>query len=258
MRIPCAYANWKMNKTLKEALEYVYKFVPALFRSVKEDTLGVAIFAPSPYIWPIRQELGDNSPVFLGGQDLYTEKDGAYTGAVSGQMLRSVGATHVLVGHSERRHVMGEDNATVAKKLKRAIADRLVPVLCVGELLRDRESGHTKDVVTEQLVTAWEGHEVTGGALLAYEPVWAIGTGKNAEPGDAQSMCKWIRSWVAERFTPETAASVRILYGGSVSPENIVHYAKLADVDGALVGGAGLDPDKFLVIAKAIAARGGG
>jgi triosephosphate isomerase (TIM) len=255
MRIPCAYANWKMYKTVGEALEFVYKFVPALFRTVKEGSLGVAIFPPAPYIWPIRQELGDESPVFIGGQDLYTEKEGAFTGAVSGQILRSAGASHVLVGHSERRHVMGEDNAFVAKKLKRALADRLIPVLCVGELLRDRESGHAKDIVAEQLSTAWEGHEVTGGALIAYEPVWAIGTGKSAEPGDAETMCKFIRSWVAERFTPETAASVRILYGGSVSPENISSYAKLPNLDGALVGGASLDPDKFLAIAKAIASK---
>ena len=247
-----------MNKTLGEALEFVYKFVPGLFRTVKEGTLGVTIFPPAPYIWPIRQELGDNSPVFIGAQDLYTEKEGAYTGAVSGQMLRSVGATHVLVGHSERRHVMGEDNTTVAKKLKRAMSDRLIAVLCVGEQLRDRESGHAKDIVAEQLSTAWEGHEVTGGALIAYEPVWAIGTGKNAEPGDAEAMCKFIRSWMAERFTNETAGSVRILYGGSVSAENIPYYAKLPNVDGALVGGASLDPDKFLTISKAIAAKGGG
>jgi triosephosphate isomerase (TIM) len=255
MRVPCAYANWKMNKTMGEALDFIYKFVPSFFRTAKEGSLGVAIFPPATYIWALRKELGDDSPVFIGGQDLYTEKEGAFTGAISGQILRSAGASHVLVGHSERRHVMGDDNPTVAKKLKRALSDRLIPVLCVGEQLRDRESGHAKDIVAEQLSTAWEGHEVTGGALIAYEPVWAIGTGKNAEPGDAQTMCKWIRSWVAERFTPETAASVRILYGGSVSPENIVHYAKLADVDGALVGGASLDPDKFLAIAKAIAAK---
>jgi triosephosphate isomerase (TIM) len=255
MRIPCAYANWKMYKTVGEALEFVYKFVPSLFRTVKEGSLGVAIFPPAPYIWPMRQELGEQSPVFIGGQDLYTEKEGAFTGAISGQILRSAGASHVLVGHSERRHVMGEDNAFVAKKLKRALADRLIPVLCVGEQLRDRESGHAKDLVAEQLSTAWEGHEVTGGALIAYEPVWAIGTGKSAEPGDAETMCKFIRGWMAERFTPETAASVRILYGGSVSPDNIASYAKLPDLDGALVGGASLDPEKFLAISKAIASK---
>ena len=258
MRIPCAYANWKMNKTLVEALDFIYKFVPSLFRSVKEGSVGVAIFPPAPYIQPIRKELGDNSPIFIGGQDLYQEKDGAFTGGISGTILRSAGASHVIVGHSERRHVMGDDNAVVAKKLKRAISDRLIPVLCVGEQLRDRESGHAEDVVAEQLSTAWEGHEVTGGALIAYEPVWAIGTGKNAEPGDAQKMCGFIRTWVAGRFTKETAASVRILYGGSVSPENIAHYIKLPDIDGALVGGASLDADKFLQIAKAIAAKGGG
>jgi triosephosphate isomerase (TIM) len=259
MRIPCAYANWKMNKSLGEALEYIYKYVPALLRTVKDGSVGVAIFPPSPYLWPIRQEFEDTSiPIFLGGQNLAAEKDGAFTGEVSGSMLRSVGATHVIVGHSERRHVFGEDNALVAKKLKRAISDRLIPVLCVGELLRDRESGKAKDVIAEQLSTAWEGHEVTGGALIAYEPVWAIGTGKNAEPGDAETMCKFIRGWIAERFTTETAASVRILYGGSVSPENITSYAKLPDVDGALVGGASLDPDKFLEISKGIAAKSGG
>lgn len=257
MRIPCAYANWKMNKSLKEALEFTYKFVPALFRNIKEGSLGVAIFPPFPYIWPMRKELGDDSPIFIGAQDLHQEKEGAFTGAVSGSILRSVGATHVLVGHSERRILMKEDNSIVAAKLKRAISDRLIPVLCVGEQLIDRESGRAQEVVESQLASAWEAHEVTGGALIAYEPVWAIGTGKNAEPGDAQAMCKWIRSWIAKRFTPETAAAIRIIYGGSVSPENISHYAKLPDVDGALVGGASLDPDKFLAISMAIASRGG-
>jgi triosephosphate isomerase len=258
MRIPCAYANWKMYKSLPEALEFVYKFVPALFRSVKEGTVGATIFAPAPYIHPIRKELGDISPVFIGGQDLYTEKEGAFTGAISGQMLRSAGATHVLVGHSERRRLMGDDNVTVARKLKRALADRLVPVLCVGEKLDERDSGRAKDIVNEQLKSAWEGHEVTGGTLIAYEPVWAIGTGKNATPDDAEDMCKHIRGWMAQTFTPETAASIRILYGGSVTAENVSAYMKLPDVDGALVGGASLDPDKFLEIAKAIATRGGG
>ena len=257
MRIPCAYANWKMHKSLSEALEFIYGFVPSMFRSVKEGTISIAVFPPAPYIWPLRKELGEDSPIFIGAQDLYTEADGAYTGAISGKILRSAGASHVIVGHSERRHVMGEDDATVARKLSRALADRLVPVLCVGEQLRDREAGRTREVVSEQLATAWEGHDVTGGAIIAYEPVWAIGTGKNAEPKDAQEMCSWIRNWISDRFTPETAAAVRILYGGSVSPENIVHYAKLPDVDGALVGGASLDPSKFLAIAKAIASRGG-
>jgi len=258
MRIPCAYANWKMHKALVEALDFVYEFVPALFRTVKEGSVGVAIFPPAPYIWPIRQELGDDSPIFIGGQDLYTEKDGAFTGEISGSILRSAGATHVIVGHSERRHVLGETNETVAKKLRRALKDRLIPVLCVGEQLRDREAGRAKEIVEEQLESAWTGHEVTGGALIAYEPVWAIGTGKNAEPRDAQEMCSFIRNWVSGHFTPETAAAIRILYGGSVSPDNISHYVKLPDVDGALVGGASLDAKQFLEIARAIAASGSG
>lgn len=258
MRIPCAYANWKMHKSLSEALEFVYEFVPSMFRSVKEGTVSVAVFPPAPYIHPMRKELGDDSPIFIGAQDLYTEPEGAYTGAISGRILRSAGASHVIVGHSERRHTMGEDNTTVARKLSRALGDRLIPVLCVGEQLRDREAGRTKEVVGEQLAAAWEGHEVTGGAIIAYEPVWAIGTGKNAEPKDAQEMCSWIRRWMADRFTPETAAAVRILYGGSVSQENIAHYAKLPDVDGALVGGASLDAPKFLAVAKAIGTRGAG
>ncbi len=258
MRIPCAYANWKMHKTLKEALEFIYEFVPALFREVKEGSIGVTVFPPAPYIWPIRKDLGDDSPVFIGGQDLYVEKEGAFTGEISGHILRSAGATHVLVGHSERRHIIGEDNSVIAMKLRRALSDRLIPVLCVGERLDERESGKTRDVVAHQLGTAWAGHEVTGGALIAYEPVWAIGTGKNAEPDDAQKMCSFIRSWMGGFFTNETAAAVRILYGGSISPENIGEYAKLPDVDGALVGGASLNPGGFLEIAKAIALSGAG
>ncbi|MFH1675490.1 MAG: triose-phosphate isomerase [bacterium] len=258
MRIPCAYANWKMHKTLSEALEFIYKFVPAFFGKMDEKSVSVAIFPPSPYIWSMREELGDESPIFIGGQDIYTEPEGAFTGAVSGKILKSAGASHVLIGHSERRHVMGEDNATVAKKLAQALKVRLIPVLCVGETLRERETGKTKEIVQDQLSTAWEGHEVTGGALIAYEPVWAIGTGKNAEPGDAQEMCSWIRNRIASRFTKETAAAVRILYGGSVSSKNIAQYVKLPDVDGALVGGASLDADEFLQISRAIAESGKG
>jgi triosephosphate isomerase len=242
-----------MHKTLKEALEFVYKFVPALFSKVSEKSLGVAIFPPAPYIWPIRRELGDESPIFIGGQDLHTEKDGAFTGAISGAILRSAGASHVIVGHSERRRKFNEDNMMVSRKLSRALKDRLIPVLCIGETIEEREAGRTKDILIEQLKTAWEGHEVTGGALIAYEPVWAIGTGKNADPSDVQDMCTFIRSWLSDFFTAETAATVRILYGGSVEPANIADYAKLPDVDGALVGGASLDPDKFLAISLAIA-----
>jgi len=257
MRIPCAYANWKMNKTLKEALDFVYEFVPAFFRDIDENSVGVAIFPPAPYIYPIRQELGDESPLFIGAQDINPEKDGAFTGEISGAILRSAGASHVIIGHSERRHKLGETNDLVAKKLSRTLKERMVPVLCVGEQLRDREENKAKAVVEEQLISAWTGHEVTGGALIAYEPVWAIGTGKNAEPRDAQEMCSFIRGWCARHFTPETAKAVRILYGGSVTPENISHYVKLEDVDGALVGGASLDPKQFLTIARAIAASGG-
>lgn len=258
MRIPCAYANWKMHKTLKEALEFVYEFVPALFRTVKEGSVGVTIFPPAPYIWAIRQELTDQSPIFIGAQDIHTEKDGAFTGGISGNILRSVGATHVIVGHSERRHIAGDTNEIVGKKLKRVLSDRLIPVLCVGEQLREREEGKALAVVEEQLSTAWTGQEVTGGGLIAYEPVWAIGTGKNAEPKDAQEMCSFIRNWVSKHFTPETASAIRILYGGSVKPDNIEHYVKLPDVDGALVGGASLDPKEFLEIARTIARTGGG
>ncbi len=258
MRTPCAYANWKMHKTLPEALEFVYEFVPSLFSKVTENDVGVAIFPPAPYIWPIRNELGDESPIFIGAQDIYPEKEGAFTGELSGNILRSAGATHVLIGHSERRHVLGDNNEIVKKKLARALRDRLIPVLCVGEQLRDHEANRTVEVVKEQLESAWTGHEVTGGALIAYEPVWAIGTGKNAEPRDAQKMCSWIREWAANHFTPETAATIRILYGGSVNPDNISQYVQLPDVDGVLVGGASLDPKSFLEIARATASSGGG
>lgn len=258
MRIPCAYANWKMNKTLFEALDFVYKFVPGLFSEIKEGSIGVTIFPPAPFIWPMRQELGESSPIFIGAQNIHAEKEGAFTGELSGSIIRSAGATHVLIGHSERRNIFGEDNAMIAKKLGRALRDRIIPILCVGENLRERESGKAKEIVEEQLAMAWEGQEVTGGALIAYEPVWAIGTGKNAEPKDAQAMAEFVRDWVARYFTPETAGTMRILYGGSVSPENISNYAKLPDIDGALVGGASLDTKAFLEIAKAIAKAGPG
>jgi triosephosphate isomerase len=244
-----------MNKTLSEAMDYIYEFVPALFRDVDESSISVTIFAPSPFIHAMRSELGDESPMYIGAQDLHFEKDGAWTGETSGTQVRSAGATHVLVGHSERRTKCNEDNSTVGKKLTRALKDRLIPVLCVGEKLMDREAGKTRDVVAEQLGYAWEGLEVTGGAIIAYEPVWAIGTGKQAEPKDAQEMCGFIRNWIKERFTPETASAIRILYGGSITSSISKSYTNLPDVDGVLVGGASLDLNEFLAITRAFAAK---
>jgi triosephosphate isomerase len=256
-RRPLIAGNWKMHMTHLDAIGLVQKVV----FSLKEPELEAAEVVVLPPFTALRsvQTLvtGDKLEVGYGGQDLSAEDSGAYTGEVSGAMLAALACQYVVVGHSERRAMHAEDDAVVAAKTRAALRHGLTPILCVGEGLEVRRSGGHVAHTTGQLDAALEGltAEQVGGVVLAYEPVWAIGTGEVATPEDAQEVCGAIRSRLAERFGAETAQTVRILYGGSVKAANTAGILAGPDIDGALVGGASLDADEFASICR-IAAGG--
>ena len=213
----------------------------------------VIVFPPACYLLPVGATLTDRgSCVRLGAQNLWHEDNGAYTGELSARMLKDCGATHVLIGHSERRHVVGENDELIAKKLRAALSADLSPVLCVGETLEQREAGQTDAVNERQLRSALVG--IDGGiarVIIAYEPVWAIGTGKTATPDDAQRAHKHIRAVVADLFDKDAADRTVIQYGGSVKPSNAAELFSMPDIDGGLIGGASLEAETFLAIVNA-------
>ena len=201
---------------------------------------------------PAVVEAARDSGIGVGGQDMHWEKEGAYTGAVSAQMLRAAGCSHVIIGHSERRQYFGETDDTVNLKLRAALVAGLKPIVCVGEVLQEREAGVTEDVLRRQCSVAFR--EISGGGahpiVVAYEPVWAIGTGKTATPELAAEAHRVIRAEAAQAFGEDVAAKMRILYGGSVKPENAKALMSQQEIDGALVGGASLEPKSFAAIVK--------
>ncbi|MGY1638320.1 triose-phosphate isomerase [Geodermatophilus sp. SYSU D00742] len=254
-RRPLIAGNWKMHMTHLEAIGLVQK----LAFSLKEPELEAAEVVVLPPFTALRsvQTLvtGDKLEVGYGAQDLSVHDSGAYTGEVSGAMLAALACQYVVVGHSERRALHGEDDAVVAGKVRSSLRHGLVPILCVGEGLDVRRAGQHVAHCTAQLDAALEGltADQVQGIVIAYEPVWAIGTGEVATPEDAQEVCGALRSRLAERFGPETAAVVRILYGGSVKAANTAGILAGPDVDGALVGGASLDADEFVQICRTAA-----
>lgn len=234
--------NWKMNKLQGEARTFMESFLP-LVQHI--NRVVMVICPPFTCLADIRQVLGQSS-VFLGGQNLFWEPKGAYTGEISGQMLRDAGCRYVIVGHSERRQILGENNYAVRKKVQAALEAGLVPILCVGETLQERENSRAMEVVREQLNQGLNGSSPgPGGLVVAYEPVWAIGTGVNASSHDAQEMIAFIRQTLTESYDSDFADQVPILYGGSVKEENIAMFLAEPDIDGALVGGASLEADSF-------------
>jgi triosephosphate isomerase len=243
-------ANWKMNKTISEARAFVETMIPGLGDLPDCDIL---IFPPYMAV-PRTLGLLDGTNVSVGAQDLYYEDEGAFTGEISGGMIADVGATYVLVGHSERRHVIGESNELISRKLQAALRYNLTPILCVGEKIEHREAGEHEAYVREQLDSALSGLAVEQmtRVVIAYEPVWAIGTGKTATPEDAVTMHTFVREWVREVFRGDVAGRLRIQYGGSVKPENASRLLSEEQIDGALIGGAALDPASFLAIAAAV------
>jgi triosephosphate isomerase len=249
MRRPLIAGNWKMHKTVGEAIALAKAVRAGLDeRSALRDVL---VAPPFTALTAVAEALRGSS-VLLGAQNMHWEKEGAFTGEVSPLMLRDAGCSHVILGHSERRHVFGETDEDVSRKTRAALDNGLTPIVCIGELLAERESNRTLEVVERQLehglrlVTPDE----LARSVVAYEPVWAIGTGRTATPQQAQDVHAFVRKRMARSHGDAVAAAVRILYGGSVKPENIAELMAESDIDGALVGGACLKADSFLKIVR--------
>jgi triosephosphate isomerase (TIM) len=244
--------NWKMNLTHLEAIGLVQKLAFTIPETVL-DTVEVVVLPPFTALRSVQTLVtGDKLDVGYGAQDLSVNDSGAYTGDVSGLMLAALACQYVTVGHSERRAIHGEDDATVAAKAQAALRHGLTPIVCVGEGLDIRKAGEHVAHCTGQLDASLDGltAEQIASLVIAYEPVWAIGTGEVATPEDAQEVCGALRARLAERFGPETAATVRILYGGSVKAASTAGILAGPDIDGALVGGASLDADEFAQICQ--------
>lgn len=249
MRTPLVAGNWKMNLNKSEAV--------AVATAVAEGAGSVAnaelaICPPAVYVDCVGAALS-GSAVGLGAQNMYHEPEGAFTGEVSAAMLTDLGCKYVILGHSERRHILGETDEEISKKAVAAVAAGLVPIVCVGELLEEREAGKTQEVVASQFNGSLAGlsAEQVAGIVIAYEPVWAIGTGKVATPEQAQEVHADLRNLLTEGYNPEVAAAVRIQYGGSVKPDNAAELLAQPDIDGALVGGASLKAESLLAIGAA-------
>ncbi len=247
MRIPLLAANWKMFKTVQEAFVYAKEFT----RVVKDiDDVEIVLAPPFTAIHTVA-EATRNTNVEVAGQDLYFEREGAFTGEISGMMLKEAGAHYVIVGHSERRTLFGETDAIVAKKIAAALAADLMAIACIGETLAERERGETFAVLDRQIrdgLVPSVPLSAVPAFVIAYEPVWAIGTGRTATAAQAQEAHAHIRRQLREAYGEEAASLCRILYGGSVKPGNVRELVTQPDVDGALVGGASLDIDAFTEI----------
>ena len=252
MRKPLIAGNWKMNLNHLEAIAVAQKLVYSL-DDKDYDAVDVAIIPPFTDIRSIQTLIdGDRLRLTYGSQDLSPEASGAFTGDIAGSMLHKLGCTFVLIGHSERRAIHGESDALINRKIKAALANEIIPIFCVGEELAIRESGAHVSHVIRQVRAGLEGFTKPElkKIVIAYEPVWAIGTGKVATPEDAQEVCSAIRDEIENIGSAEIASNMRILYGGSVKSSNISEIMKKSDVDGALIGGASLDPEELAKIVK--------
>ncbi len=249
MRTPLIAGNWKMNKSLVEARELMTGIVEGI-----EGITGVEILVCPPVhlLFPMAKAIA-GTPIAMGGQDGHYETSGAFTGEVSMPMIKETGATHVILGHSERRQYFGEDGPLLTKKVRAAIAAGLTVVYCVGETLADREADRTRDVIEKHMTGVIASDIPADRLVIAYEPVWAIGTGKTATPEQAQEVHAHIRSLLSSIYDASTADSVRILYGGSVKPGNSAGLMAQPDIDGALVGGACLSASDFVCIIRSAA-----
>jgi len=259
MRRPFVAGNWKMNLDLAGARALIADLRERLGDSL---LLDVAVCPPSIYLFPMAKAVAD-SPILLGAQNCWHEAGGAFTGEISADMVRETGCHYVILGHSERRHaigptdaegkVHGETDAMVAVKVRAVLGAGMIPIVCVGETLDERDAGKTDDVLSQQVAGSLDGLTEKDAAtiVIAYEPVWAIGTGRNATPDQAQSAHAHIRGRLAERFSGRAADQIRIQYGGSVKPNNAAELMAKSDVDGALVGGASLKAEDFAAIIHA-------
>ena len=254
MRTLLIVGNWKMNKTASEAAT----FVRQLNQHLPGNSTGIELVIAPPFtaLESVRQVLGPTSPIQLGAQDMFWEDHGAYTGEVSAPMLKDLGCRYVILGHSERRTLFGEQSDGIQKKVRAALKHGLRPILCIGESLIQRDNGSTDDVLTQQLHDSLSGltGEAMAGVTVAYEPIWAIGTGKSATTEQAVTAHETIRRVLAAMASSAIADCMRILYGGSVTPQNIESLLASDQVDGALIGGACLQVESFATIAKVASA----
>jgi triosephosphate isomerase len=247
-RLPFIAGNWKMNKTVGEAID--------LIRELKTGLSGVkgvevAVAPPFTALYAVRKEL-EGSPILLAAQHLYWEEKGAFTGEVSPHMLKEVGCHYVIIGHSERRQFFGEIEETVNRRIKAALPQGLKVIFCIGETLKEREEGKTFSVLERQVEGGLKGlgHEEMRSVTIAYEPVWAIGTGRTATPDQAEEVHRYIRGKLEKLYSRGISEEIRILYGGSVTPENVKGLMSQSDIDGALVGGASLKAESFSKIVR--------
>jgi len=240
--------NWKMNKTIGESIDLANSIKRSLY-DIEE--VEIVVCPPFTSLSDVN-EITMETNIKLGAQDCFWEKEGAFTGEISATMLKSVGCEYCIIGHSERRQFFGETNETVNKKLKALLKENINPIVCVGEKLGERKNGKTFDVIKDHVVNSLAGlsKEEMSKTVIAYEPVWAIGTGVNATKEEAEEAHKYIRTLLGQMHGDEVAKSVRIQYGGSVKPENIKELISQEDVDGALVGGVSLKADSFVQLVK--------
>lgn len=248
MRKPIIAANWKMHKNIEEAVSFAGEFA---VKAIYQDKVDVVICPPFSALYIVRQALKD-SGIKLGAQNMYPEAQGAYTGEVSPTMLRNLDCEYVILGHSERRQILGETDSFINQKIKAALQHGLKPILCIGETLEQRQQGLTEEICRNQLrgsLAGLNGNELVD-LVVAYEPIWAIGTGVNASATDAENTIKVIRQTLAEELGQKVAELIRIQYGGSVKPDNIKQFMAQENIDGALVGGASLEVASFLPIVQ--------
>lgn len=252
MKKPFIAGNWKMNTDNHTGVALA-KAIVAGSEQLAGERVKIAVCPPFVYLQSVVKAVS-SSRIYVGAQNLYFEQKGAFTGEISAAMLKDVGCTYVLCGHSERRHVIGETDELVSKKVSAAISGGLLPIFCVGELIEERKAGQTTEVVTRQIKKglAGLGEAKASAVTVAYEPVWAIGTGLTATPQQAQEVHALIRQLLSKLYDNGLADSIHILYGGSVKPDNAAELMNQKDVDGLLVGGASLNADDFLAIVRAV------
>jgi triosephosphate isomerase (TIM) len=251
-RQPIMAANWKMHKTHLESIQAVQK-LSYLLGPEDTEAVEVVICPPFTALRSVQTLIDSDRLSFgLGAQNVFWEDKGAYTGEIAPPMLAALACQYVIIGHSERRHFFGETDQTVAAKVKAVLANGMTPIACVGESLDERESGRTEETVTRQIRAGLSGltQEHASRLVIAYEPIWAIGTGQNAEPADAGRVVTLIRETIGSLYLPDVGEAVRVQYGGSVKAANIRGFMAHPEVDGALVGGASLDPEEFALIVK--------
>lgn len=248
MRKPIIAGNWKMFKTRDEALYFILKVSDKMPEKEKVDTI---VFSQAPLLRCLNKRRGEE--LEIGAQNFFYEDEGAYTGEISGPLLESYNIEYVLIGHSERRQYFHESDEDVNKKIKAAFRNNLLPVVCVGEKLEERESGKMNEVLERQVKAAFADIPAVDvqNTVVAYEPIWAIGTGKTASAEQADEACGFIRSIVKGLYGEVVSEALRIQYGGSVKPHNIVELMSKENIDGALIGGASLDPDAFIELTNA-------